>query len=122
MWQRYDGNGRIDAQNLYCAANGLLIKEMADKGVVDCVFHRFPAPHPIGHCEFRWGETVTSGYEFLTASEKQVYDIRVGGVDLVECNRHAPFGWRSDVYQKSKAFSELIADAHTLDDNEMYYF
>lgn len=122
MWQRYNGNGRIDAQNLYCAANGLLIKEMADKGIVDCVFRRFPAPCPLGHRSFDYREAVTSGYEFLTASEQQLYDIRVGGFDLVECNRYAPVGWRSDVCQKSKTFSELTANAHTLNDNEIYYF
>ena len=123
MWQLYTGNGVICAQNTYCRASGELIKEMAARGVVDCVYHRFSAPSPFRHCGFQYGDTLTSGYEFLTADERQLFDVRVGmGNRLVECNRPAPYKWRADAYRKSSAFSQLIKDADSLDDNTMYEF
>lgn len=123
MWQLYMGNGVIDAQNTYCKASGKLIKEMASRGVVDCVYHRFAATSPIGHRDFQYGDTLTSGYEFLTADERQLFDVRVGmGNRLAECNRHAPYEWRADVYRKSPGFRQLIKDADNLDDNAMYEF
>ena len=33
MWKAYTGAGKIDAHNLYCAASGALLKEMANRGV-----------------------------------------------------------------------------------------
>ena len=123
MWQLYTGNGVIDAQNTYCKASGKLIKEMASRGVVDCVYHRFSAPSPYRHCGFQRGDTVTSGYEFLTADELQLFDVRVGmGNRLVECNRPAPYEWRADAYRKSSVFHQLIKDADNLNDNTMYEF
>ena len=123
MWRLYMGDGVIDAQNTYCKASGKLIKEMASRGVVDCVYHRFSAPSPFLHCGFQYGDTLTSGYEFLTADERQLFDARVGmGNRLVECNRHAPYGWRADVYRKSPGFRQLIENADNLDDNTMYEF
>ena len=62
MWKAYTGAGKIDAQNLYCAASGALLKEMAARGVVNCVYHRFSAPSPFLHCDFQYVDTVTSGY------------------------------------------------------------
>jgi hypothetical protein len=123
MWQLYMGNGMIDAQNTYCKASGKLIKEMASRGVVDCVYHRFSAPSPYRHCDFQHGDTVTSGYEFLTADERQLFDVRVGmGNKLAECNRHAPYGWRTNAYRKSSVFNQLVKCADSLDDNTMYEF
>lgn len=123
MWQLYTGNGVIDAQNTSCKANGKLIKEMASRGVVDCVYHRFSAPSPFRHCDFQYGDTVTSGYEFLTADERQLFDVRVGmGNRLVECNRYASYEWRAGAYRKSLVFHQLIKDADSLDDNTMYEF
>lgn len=122
MWKAYTGVGKIDAQNLYCAASGALLKEMAARGVVNCVYHRFSAPNPLQHCDFRYGDTVTSGYEFSTANEQQVFDVRVGGFQLHECNRPAPFAWRADEFSKSHAFTALMSEAHLLEDNTMYCF
>ena len=122
MWKAYTGGGKIDAQDLYCAASGALLKEMANRGVVDCIYHRFSAPSPLQHCDFQYGDTVTSGYEFSTANEWQVFDVRVGGFPLVECSRPAPFGWRSDSHVKSPSFATLMAEAHLLEDNTMYEF
>ena len=123
MWKLYTGSGVIDAQNTYCMASGKLIKEMAGRGVVDCVYHRFSATSPTGHRDFQYGDTLTSGYEFLTADERQLFDIRVGlGNMLAECNRYAPFEWRADTYRKSQVFRQLIRDADSLDDNTMYEF
>lgn len=122
MWKAYTGVGKIDAQNLYCAASGALLKEMANRGVVNCVYHRFSAPSPLQHCDFRHGDTVTSGYEFSTANEWQLFDVRVGGFQLHECSRPAPFGWRSDTCRKSHVFAMLMSEAHLLEDNTMYCF
>lgn len=122
MWKAYTGVGKIDAQNLYCAASGALLKEMAARGVVSCVYHRFSAPSPFQHCDFQYGDTVTSGYEFSTSNEWQVFDVRVGGFQLHECNRPAPFDWRAGSYVKSPSFAKLITEALELDDNTMYYF
>ena len=122
MWKAYTGIGEIDAHNLYCAASGALLKEMANRGVVSCVYHRFSAPSPFQHCDFQYGDTVTSGYEFSTANEWQVFDARVGGFPLVECNRPAPFGWRAGTCVKSPSFAALMAEAHLLEDNTMYFF
>ena len=123
MWQLYMGDGVIDAQNTYCKASGKLIKEMAGRGVVDCVYHRFSAHSPFLHCGFQYGDTLTSGYEFLTADDRQLFDIRVGmGNRLVECNRRAPYEWRADAYRKSQVFHQLIKDADNLDDNTLYEF
>ena len=123
MWQLYTGNGVIDAQNTYCRASGVLIREMVSRGVVDCVYHRFSAPSPTGHRAFQYGDTLTSGYEFLTADERQLFDVRVGmGNMLVECNRPAPYEWRADAYWKSSVFRQLIKDADILDDSTMYEF
>ena len=123
MWQLYTGNGVIDAQNTFCKASGKLIKEMASSGVVDCVYNRFSAPSPLQHCDFQYGDTVTSGYEFLTADERQLFDVRVGmGNRLVECNRPAPYEWRANAYRKSSVFHQLIKCADSLDDNTMYEF
>ena len=123
MWQLYTGSGVIDAQNTYCKASGKLIKELAIRGVVDCVYHRFPASSPTGHYDFQYGDTLTSGYEFLTADECQLFDVRVGmGNRLVECSRYAPYEWRANTYRKSQAFNQLIKDADSLDDNIMYEF
>ena len=123
MWQLYTGNGVIDAQNTYCRASGKLIKEMASRGVVDCVYHRFSASSPFQHRGFQYGDTLTSGYEFLTADERQLFDVRVGMGDmLAECNRPAPYEWRADAYRKSSVFRQLIKDADILDDSTMYEF
>lgn len=122
MWKQYTGAGKIDAQNLYCAASGALLKEMAARGVVNCVYHRFSAPSPLLHCGFQYCDTVTSGYEFSTANDWQVFDVRVGGFPLVECNRPAPFDWRAGTCVRSSSFAKLIAEASELDDNIMYYF
>ena len=122
MWKAYTGVGKIDAQNLYCAASGALLKEMANQGVVSCVYWRFPAARPIGHSTVRCGDIVTTGYEFSTANEWQVFDVRVGGFQLHECNRHAPFDWRASEYKKSHAFTALMSEAHLLEDNTMYCF
>lgn len=122
MWKQYAGTGKIDAQNLYCAASGALLKEMAARGVVDCIYRRFSAPSPSLHCDFQFGDTVTSGYEFSTANEWQVFDVRVGGFPLVECNRCAPFEWRAGSYVKSSSFAKLMSEVLELDDNTMYYF
>ena len=123
MWQLYTGNGVIDAQDTYCKASGKLIKEMASRGVVNCVYHRFSAPSPFRHCAFQYGDTLTSGYEFLTADDRQLFDVRVGmGNRLVECNRPAPYEWRANAYRKSSVFHQLIKDADGLDDNTMYEF
>ena len=122
MWKAYTGVGKIDAQNLYCAAYGALLKEMAGRGVVSCIYRRFPAGYPTGHNEWHAGDTVTAGYEFSTANEWQVFDVRVGGFPLVECSRPAPFGWRSDDHVKSPSFATLMAEAHLLEDNTMYFF
>jgi len=122
MWKAYTGAGKIDAQNLYCAASGALLKEMAARGVVSCVYHRFSAPSPLQHCDFQYGDTVTSGYEFSTANEWQLFDVRVGGFQLHECSRPAPFGWRSDACRKSHVFATLMSEAHLLEDNTMYCF
>ena len=122
MWERYTGVGKIDAQNLYCAASGALLKEMARRGVVSCVYHRFSAPSPFRHCDFQYGDTVTSGYEFSTANEWQVFHVCVGHNQLIECNRHAPFGWRADACRKSNSFTKLMSEAHLLEDNTMYFF
>ena len=122
MWKQYTGVGKIDAQNLYCVASGALLKEMASRGVVDCVYHRFSAPSPFQHCDFQYGDTVTSGYEFSTANEWQVFDVRVGGFPLVECNRPAPLDWRAGSYVKSSSFAALISKAYSLEDNTMYCF
>lgn len=122
MWKAYTGAGKIDAQNLYCAASGALLKEMANRGVVDCIYRRFPAGSPDGHNEWHAGDIVTSGYEFSTANEWQVFDVLVGGFPLVECSRPAPFGWRSDNHVKSPSFATLMSEAHLLEDNIMYCF
>ena len=122
MWKVCTGVGKIDAQNLYCAASGVLLKEMAARGVVSCVYHRFSAPSPFQHCDFQYGDTVTSGYEFSTANEWQVFHICVGQNLLIECNRHAPFGWRADAHRKSRSFTKLMSEAHLLEDNIMYCF
>ena len=122
MWKAYTEVGKIDAQNLYCAASGALLKEMAARGVISCVYHRFSAPSPLQHCDFQCGDTITSGYEFSKANEWQVFDVRVGGSPLVECNRPAPFDWRAGSYVKSSSFAKLITEALELDDNTMYYF
>ena len=122
MWKAYTGIGKIDAQNLYCAASGALLKEMANRGVVDCIYRRFPAGYPTGHNEWHAGDTVTSGYEFSTANEQQLFDVRIGGFQLNECNRHAPFDWRASEYKKSHAFTALMSEAHLLEDNTMYFF
>lgn len=122
MWKAYTGAGKIDAQNLYCAASGALLKEMANRGVVDCIYRRFSAGYPTGHNEWYAGDTVTSGYEFSTANGWQVFDVRVGGYPLVECSRHAPFGWRSDSHVKSPSFATLMSEAHLLEDNTLYCF
>lgn len=122
MLKQYAGVGQIDAQNLYCAASGALLKEMAARGVVSCVYHRFTAGYPDGHNNWRTGDIVTSGYEFSTANEWQVFDVLVGGFPLVECNRPAPFGWRAGSHVKSPSFAALISKAYSLEDNTMYCF
>ncbi len=122
MWKAYTGIGKIDAQNLYCAASGALLKELANRGVVDCIYWRFPAGYPDGHNEWHAGDTVTSGYEFSTANEQQVFHVCVGHNQLIECNRHAPFGWRADACRKSHSFTKLMSEAHLLEDNTMYFF
>ena len=122
MWKAYTGVGKIDAQNLYCAASGALLKEMANRGVVSCVYWRFPAAPPLGHSNWRGGDTVTTGYEFSTANEQQLFDVRVGGFQLHECNRPAPFDWRAGEFRKSHVFTTLMSEAHLLEDNTMYFF
>ena len=122
MWKAYTGAGEIAAQNLYCAASGALLKVMAARGVVDCIYRRFWAGSPDGHNEWRAGDAVTSSYEFSTANEQQVFHVCVGHNQLIECNRPAPFGWRAYEFRKSRSFTKLIAEAHLLDDNTMYYF
>ncbi len=122
MWKAYTGAGKIDAQNLYCAASGALLKEMAARGVVDCIYRRFWAGSPDGHNEWRAGEAVTSGYEFSTANEWQAFHVCVGHNQLIECNRPAPFGWRADEYRRSHSFNKLMSEAHSLDDNTTYFF
>ena len=122
MWKAYTGAGEIDAQDLYCTASGALLKEMANRGVVDCIYRRFPAGYPKCHNEWHAGDIVTSGYEFSTANEWQVFHICVGHNQLIECKRHAPFGWRADEFSKSHVFTVLMSEAHLLEDNTMYCF
>ena len=122
MWKAYTGAGKIDAQNLYCAASGALLKEMANRGVVSCIYRRFWANYPTGHNEWHAGDTVTASYEFSTANERQVFHICVGHNQLIECSRHAPFGWRSDACRKSHVFATLMSEAHLLEDNTLYCF
>lgn len=114
MWKAYTGAGEIDAQDTYCAATGALLKEMAARGVVDCVYSRF--------VHYRTCELVVCGYEFLTANEQQVFDVRTGGFQLHECNRPAPFEWRANEYRKSSSFAKLISEVQLLDDNTLYCF
>lgn len=122
MWKAYTGAGKIDAHNLYCAASGALLKEMANRGVVSCIYRRFLAGSPDGHNEWYAGDTVTSDYEFSTANEWQVFHVCVGHNQLIECKRRAPFGWRADACRKSHVFATLMSEAHLLDDNTMYCF
>lgn len=122
MWKAYTGAGEIDAQDLYCAASGALLKEMANRGVVDCIYRRFWEGSPDGHNEWHAGDTVTSNYEFSTANEWQVFHVCVGHNLLIECSRPAPFGWRADVYRKSSSFTKLMSEAHLLEDSTMYFF